>query len=177
MNKKRETGSFSTDGNNDHHVLTVNHQTCRFYETYQDGDPDPYCATCTANSGWSYASTSYAQPASPDSGGGTTDAAGLPLSPLTLHLSEIQAGAVNHALRFTSCLGCISGTGIWPAVGSTGGQLGAPPMGARFRLKARFRHYPVFTGRTSCSDSSETVRYVSCRRRLGRPHHRIERRH
>lgn len=36
--RKRETGSLTTDGNNDHHMVSVNHQTCQFYETYQDGN-------------------------------------------------------------------------------------------------------------------------------------------
>ena len=135
IKKKREHGAFTTDGNNDHHVLSVNHETCRFYETYQDGDPNANCSACTASSGWTYTSTTYNQPASGD-GGGTTDAAGLPLGPLTVHLSEILSGQINHALRFTSCLGCISDSFVWPALWSTGGQPGAPPMGARFRLKS-----------------------------------------
>lgn len=136
-NTKREHGAFTTDGSNDHHLLTVNHDTCQFYETYQDRDPNANCPTCTASSGWTYTSTMYSQPANGD-GGGTTDAAGLPLAPLTVHLSEILGGQINHALRFTTCAGCISNTSLWPALGSTGGQPGAPPMGARFRLKAAF---------------------------------------
>jgi hypothetical protein len=137
VNKKRETGANALDGNNDHHVLTLNRQTCQFYETYQDSDPNAYCSKCTANSGYTYRSTSYTQPGSGD-GGGTTDAAGLPLAPLTVHLSEILAGEIIHAMRFTTCLGCISNDSMWPAVGSTGAQPGAPPMGARFRLKSSF---------------------------------------
>ncbi len=133
VNKKRENGTYATDGNNDHHVLSVNHQTCQFYETYQDGGGNPYCPTCTANSGYTYNSSSYSQPYD-----GTTDAAGLPLAPLTVHLSEILSGQINHALRFTTCLGCISNQSQWPATGSTGAQPGAPPMGARFRLQASF---------------------------------------
>src|ERR1700742_4055432 len=80
--RKRETGSFTLDGNNDHHLLSVNRQSCQFYETYQDGLSIPECSTCTAASGWTYQSTSYAQPPYSGSGGGTTDAAGLPLAPL-----------------------------------------------------------------------------------------------
>ena len=87
-NRKREGGAFPTDGNNDHHMVSVNHQTCQFYETYQEGNPNSQCSSCNANSGWQYASTSYTQPT-----GGTTDAAGLPLAPLTVHLSEVKAGA------------------------------------------------------------------------------------
>lgn len=131
--KKRETGAYTTDGNNDHHMIVLNRQTCQIYETYQDGNHNSACPSCTAQSGWTYASNSYKQP-----GGGTTDAAGLPLEALTLHLAEIRSGAVTHALRFSACAGCISNSHAWPATSSTGGQAGAAPMGARFRLRASY---------------------------------------
>ena len=136
--KKREGGAYALDGSSDHHMLVINRQSCQFYETYQDGDPITSCPACTAVSGWTYSSTSYQQPVDPAQGGGTTDAAGLPLAPLTVHLSEIKAGVIKHALRFTTCLGCIGRSTRWPAVGSTGAQPSAPPMGARFRLKQSF---------------------------------------
>ncbi len=136
-NKKRETGADTTDGENDHHMLVLNHQTCQFYETYQEGNLNPYCPGCTAASGWTYHGTDSAQP-NGNNGGGTTDAAGLPLAPLTLHLSEIKAGSVNHALRFTACAGCIGAQFLWPAISTTASQPGSSPMGARFRLKANF---------------------------------------
>ncbi len=134
--RKREAGSLTLDSANDHHMTSLNHQTCQFYETYQDGMG---VNGTTAQSGYTYASTSYTQPSLLD-GGGTTDAAGLPLLPLTLHLSEIESGSVNHALRFTSCTGCISNKFVWPATYSTGGVLSsaAAPMGSRWRLKASF---------------------------------------
>ncbi|MBV9265010.1 MAG: choice-of-anchor D domain-containing protein, partial [Acidobacteriaceae bacterium] len=131
--RKREGGAYTTDSINDHHLLTINRDTCQIYETYQDNVPVVGCPECTAASGWTYASTSYQQPT-----GGTTDAAGLPIAALTFTLNEIQAGAINHALRFTACTGCVSNQSLWPATGSTGGQPGAPPMGARFRLKSNF---------------------------------------
>ncbi len=145
--KKREGGAYAPDGSSDHHMLAINRQTCQFYETYQDGDPISSCPACTAVSGWTYPSTSYQQPVDPAQGGGTTDAAGLPLAPLTLHLSEIKAGVIKHALRFTTCLGCIGSSSRWPAIGSTGAQPSAPPMGARFRLKQSFdiSGFPVTT--------------------------------
>jgi hypothetical protein len=135
--KKRETGAYTTDGMNDHHMLVLNHQSCQFYETYQEGVPNAVCPECTAASGWTYNSGSYTQP-SQATGGGTTDAAGMPLAALTFHLSEIQDGAIRHAMRFTSCTGCISNQFVWPAIYSTGWEPGGPPMGTRFRLKASF---------------------------------------
>lgn len=135
--KKREAGAYPTDGMNDHHMFVLNHESCQFYETYQEGNPNAMCPTCTSESGWTYNSTSYTQPAAAD-GGGATDAAGLPLGPLTLHLSEIKAGQVLHALRFTACVGCISHGVMWPATSSTGANPSSAPMGARFRLKSSF---------------------------------------
>ena len=133
--RTREGGSYTTDGNNDHHMITLNRQTCHWYETYQDNltgsvtpTPAPYAA-----SGWDYLGSSYTQPSD-----GTTDAAGLPLMPLTVHLSEMQAGAIHHAMRFTSCAGCISHVALWPATGSTAYSASSAPMGSRWRLKASY---------------------------------------
>lgn len=133
VDMKREEGAFTRDGNNDHHLFIVNRSSCAFFETYQQFAADPSCVGCTAQSGWAYSATSYAAPLH-----GTTDAAGLPLGPLTLHLAELESGMIKHALRFTACAGCVSSQNIWPANGSTGGQPGAPPMGSRLRLKATF---------------------------------------
>jgi hypothetical protein len=153
-NRKREGGAFPTDGNNDHHMVSVNHQTCQFYETYQEGNPNASCASCNANSGWKYPSTSYVQPT-----GGTTDAAGLPLEPLTVHLSEVKAGAINHAMRFTLCTGCIySGSHLWPATASNGSNTpAAPPLGARFRLKSTLVPSGVFAVNLTSGGSGYTV--------------------
>ncbi len=134
---KRQNGAFTTDEDMDHHMVSVNTQTCQFYETNQQGVPLTECPTCTAESGWTYSSTSYALP-STGTGGGSADESGLPLAALTVHLSEIYAGHISHALRFTACAACV-GSGVrWPATGSSGAQSGAPPAGTRFRLKASF---------------------------------------
>lgn len=135
--KKRENGAYTTNSSADHHMLVLNYRSCQFYETYQEGVPNPACPLCSAASGWTFSNGSYTQPNRVD-GGGSTDAAGMPLEPLTIHLSEIQAGVINHALRFTACAGCISNQFVWPANQSTGAEPNAPPMGTRFRLKASF---------------------------------------
>ena len=137
-NRNREGGALTTDGGNDHHMITINHETCQFFETYHDYETGltrghPY----TANSGYDYTSSTYSQPHG-EEGGGTTDAAGLPLLPLTVHFSEWEAGVIHHALRFTSCIGCISSPPLWPAVGSTAATPGAAPMGSRWRLKRSY---------------------------------------
>jgi hypothetical protein len=165
-NRKRETGALTTDYNNDHHMVSLNRQTCHFYETYAD-EQVTETRPWTATSGWHYSSTSYAQP-STDDGGGTTDAAGLPLEPLTLHLSEIRAGAVNHALRFTLCTGCINNaTFLWPATGANGSPTpSAPPMGARFRLKQSYSITGVYNTYVEANGSgytsAPTVTFSGC---------------
>jgi hypothetical protein len=131
IHRRRETGSLTMDNDADHHVIAINRETCHVYETYQDGlHGDGW----NASSGNEYVSTASTQP------GAATDAAGLPLLPLLLHLSEINAGAVSHALRFTSCTACISSESyMWPATTSNGSATpNTAPMGARLRLKAGF---------------------------------------
>lgn len=141
--QKRENGSLTTDARVDHHLLLVNQSTCQFYETNQSGISIDSCPTCTAQSGWTYKSTDYQQPAGP-----SADSAGLPLAPLTLHLSELQNAAITHALRFTACAECVGTQATWPALSSPGLQPGAPPMGARFRLKASvdISAFPPYAG-------------------------------
>lgn len=135
--QKRENGAYTTDEALDHHMISLNTQTCQFYETNQQGIPLSKCSSCTAESGWTYASTSYALP-STASGGGSADEAGLPLAALTVHLSEFYASHISHALRFTLCNACV-GPGVrWPATTSAGSESGAPPVGTRFRLKPSF---------------------------------------
>ncbi len=131
LQQKRENGSLTTDSRVDHHLVVLNQSTCQFYETNQAGIQIASCPTCTAQSGWTYSGTSYQQPTA-----ATADPAGLPLAPLTLHLSELESGVVTHALRFTACAECVGDQAIWPAVTSSGLQNAAPSMGTRFRLKA-----------------------------------------
>jgi hypothetical protein len=67
----------------------------------------------------------------------SADAAGLPILPGLARFDEVQAGAIDHALRFT--VDCTQKGFIHPAThqaGSCGAN--APPMGLRLRLKASF---------------------------------------
>ena len=76
----------------------------------------------------------------------SADAAGLPVLPGLVKVSEVQAGAIHHALRFTvqkSQQGYIH-----PATHAAGdNNASLPPMGLRLRLKASFDTSP-FTGPT-----------------------------
>jgi hypothetical protein len=138
---KRENGAFVSDQNgSDHHILAVNKDNCQFWEVYNNYfAPRPVNGVnYTATSGYSYNGLSYSLPTS-----GTTDAAGLPLGPLTLHLDEVKAGAVHHAVRFTLAGGFVYGNSnfvYWPATQPHYANCctNSPPYGARFRLKASY---------------------------------------
>ena len=139
---KREGGTFGTRLNDtDHHTVTVQKDNCQFYEIYNSWFISGWCRDgktqgCNAQSGLTYGWNTYALPS-----GGSTDAAGLPLAPLTLRLAEIKAGAINHAMRFTIAGGYIQNSPYWPANsynGGCGGCVNNPPYGARFRLKASY---------------------------------------
>jgi hypothetical protein len=115
----------------DRHVLVAS-ANCHLYELYD--------ASRTAR-GWKAASGAVFDLSSnalrPD-GWTSADAAGLPILPGLVRASEVRAGHIDHALRFT-----VSTTQrgyIHPAThqaGATNSRL-VPPMGARFRLKRSY---------------------------------------
>ena len=116
----------------DMHAIVVDTTHCRLFETW---DTTVRSNRWHAGSGatWSLGSNVLR----PD-GWTSADAAGLPILPGLLRWSEVKAGAVNHAIRFTTDV--TSRHHLWPArhdAGSTD-STAYPPMGARFRLKASF---------------------------------------
>ena len=121
----------------DRHALMVDRSTCTLYELWHAR----YSAKgSTAGSGaiWHLDSDALRP-----RGWTSADAAGLPILPGLLDFAEVQAAVahgttIDHAIRFTADV--TRTQFIWPArheAGSTG-RVGAPPMGARFRLKAGF---------------------------------------
>jgi serine/threonine-protein kinase len=71
----------------------------------------------------------------------SADAAGLPIAPLVFNADELAAGSINHAIRFTLPNPRIRAhVFVHPAThaGAPRGPVSAPPMGARFRLKASY---------------------------------------
>jgi serine/threonine-protein kinase len=69
------------------------------------------------------------------------DAAGLPIAPLLFNADEIASGSINHAIRFILPNERIRAkVFVHPAThaGHPLGPVTAPPMGARFRLKASY---------------------------------------
>jgi len=122
---------IEVEGGSDRHALMVDADTCTLYELYDawwnDGEP-------SAGSG---AIFDLASNELRPSGWTSADAAGLPIFPGLVRWDEVQAGAIEHAIRFT--VACTSRRYVWPARHQAGeADRRCPPMGARFRLKAGF---------------------------------------
>lgn len=117
----------------DRHAIVVDKRTCRLYETWNTRTRD---GRWRAGSGavWSLRSNRLRT-----DGWTSADAAGLPILPGLLRWSEVKAGEVDHAIRFTTDV--TSRHHLWPARHDAGSRdsRAYPPMGARFRLRASFR--------------------------------------
>lgn len=122
------------ESSSDAHVLVVRLGECKLYELYHAvKQPDN---NWNADSGAVYTLTVNA-PLRP-AGWTSADAAGLPMLPGLARYDEVAAGAINHALRFTS--NTTMDAYIWPARHQAPylATPTSPPMGQRFRLKAGF---------------------------------------
>jgi hypothetical protein len=122
----------------DMHVLVVETGSCTLYETFSSTFVGP---------GWSCGSGAKFDLSSdslrPD-GWTSADAAGLAILPGLVKVSEVTAGAVNHAIRFT--MNSTQQAYIHPATHAAGkDDPTLPPMGLRLRLKASF-DTSTFTG-------------------------------
>jgi len=125
-NAPREHGS-------DHHVLVVREGECKLYELYN--------ATKINDTTWNASNGAIFDLRSnslrPDTWT-SADAAGLPILPGLVRYEEVQAGEINHAIRFT--IQRSQRAYVWPArhFASSITDQNVPPMGMRFRLKASF---------------------------------------
>lgn len=119
------------EGGSDRHALVIDSDSCVLYEIYDahwnGGNP-------WAGSGAVFDLSSNAlRPA----GWTSADAAGLPIFAGLVRYDEVQAGAIDHAIRFT--VECTRNRYVWPARHQAGiANRDCPPMGARFRLRAGF---------------------------------------
>ncbi len=116
----------------DRHTVVVDTSACRLYETW---------LTRTSGSRWlagSGATWALGSNHLRTDGWTSADAAGLPILPGLLRWDEVRAGAVNHAIRFTT--NATSAAHLWPARhdAGSGSVASYPPMGARFRLSASY---------------------------------------
>lgn len=122
-NPKRENAS-------DRHILMWDTEACDLYELFNARKVD---GKWRASSGaiWDLRSNALR----PD-GWTSADAAGLPILPGLVRWSEVNAGAINHAIRFTAPE--TRDAHIYPARhhAGIGNSASLPPMGLRIRLKA-----------------------------------------
>lgn len=116
----------------DRHVIAVDTDNCILYELYY---AFPQTASWSAGSGAIYNLYSSAlRPA----GWTSTNAAGTPNFPGLVRYDEVASGEIRHAINMT--LAYTRNAYIWPArhAASYSSDLGLPPLGQRFRLKANF---------------------------------------
>ena len=124
----------------DMHILVIQQGTCALYETWDTTYVGP---GWHAGSGAKFGLTSDAL--RPD-GWTSADAAGLPVLPGLVKVSEVNAGAIHHAMRFT--VSKSQQAYIHPATHAAGdANTSLPPMGLRLRLKPGFST-AGFTGAT-----------------------------
>ena len=131
-------GGSNADG--DRHILMLDLQSCMLYELFWAWPPgvgeNPYDNVWYAGSGAIFDLRSNAL--RPD-GWTSADAAGLPILPGLVRYDEVvQAGVINHALRFT-----VRDTQrgyIHPAThfASDTTNQNVPPMGLRLRMKSDY---------------------------------------
>ena len=124
----------------DMHVLVIQQGSCQLYETWSSTFTGP---------GWSCGSGAKFDLNSNTlrtDGWTSADAAGLPILPGLVKVSEVQAGAIRHAIRFT--MASTQQGYIHPATHAAGdSDASLPPMGLRLRLKASF-DVNAYTGPT-----------------------------
>jgi hypothetical protein len=131
----------------DRHAIMVDPTTCRLYELYDARYRGAHRSTAGSGAIWDLASNAL-RPA----GWTSADAAGLPILPGLVNYDEVMSGHVDHAIRMTA--ETTDTRYIWPARHEAGAMHNAsdPPMGARFRLSARF-HLP----RSRCARACQVV--------------------
>jgi serine/threonine-protein kinase len=122
----------------DCHLIVVDRGRGKLYEAYQANSAED---VLTAN----FLAVWDLNRVYPLSGRGdqctSADAAGFPIAPLLFNADELATGSINHAIRFILPNPRIRAhVFVHPAThaGAPRGPVSAPPMGARFRLKASY---------------------------------------
>jgi len=118
----------------DRHVIVLERDRCRLYELYKARRlAGGRRWRAGAGATWSLRSNRLRP-----RGFTSADAAGLPILPGLARYDEVQAGEIDHAIRFTAEEPRDSY--VYPARHSDGSSESRklPPMGARVRLKASF---------------------------------------
>jgi hypothetical protein len=115
----------------DRHLLMIDKVACRLWELYAASD-EPSGWTAGSGAIWNLGSNALRP-----NGWTSADAAGLPIYPGLARYSEVAAGVISHALRFTVPV-TRQRMHLYPARHDAGSSTSAsaPPMGLRLRLKA-----------------------------------------
>ena len=118
------------NGKGDRHILVIDRDNRLLYELFNAHKTEK---------GWKAGSGAIFKLDSNElrpEGWTSADAAGLPIFPGLVRFDEVNAGAINHALRFT--VRKSQKAFIWPARhhASSDKDAARPPMGLRVRLKA-----------------------------------------
>jgi hypothetical protein len=92
----------------DHHILILDVDACRLWETYHSYSPAAGTWNIYGSSTWDLKSSAL-RPA----GWTSSDAAGFPIMPLLLRADEASTGTISHALRFT--VNTSRQSYVWPA--------------------------------------------------------------
>jgi hypothetical protein len=126
-------GGNPVSNNGDRHILIVDVDNHKLYECWRAFKDAADINWKAANGAIFDLSSNHYRPDGWTSG----DAAGLPIFPGLVRYDEIQAGAINHAVRFT--VAKTQKGWITPARHQAGsGDTTYAPMGLRLRLKASF---------------------------------------
>ena len=119
------------EAGSDRHVLVIDSGNCHLYETFASQYVGP---------GWNAGSGAvfdFSSNALRPDGWTSADAAGLPIFAGLVRYYEVQAGAIDHALRFTAH--ATQNGFVHPATHQAGiADAALPPMGLRVRLKASY---------------------------------------
>ncbi len=123
----------AVEAGSDHHVIVVDRGDCQLYETFD--------STRQAGGSWSAGSGArwdLRSNALRPEGWTSADAAGLPILAGLVRYEEVEAGRIDHAIRFTAPR--TQRGYLWPArhFASSDSDPNLPPMGAWFRLRADF---------------------------------------
>ncbi|HTC95120.1 MAG TPA: plastocyanin/azurin family copper-binding protein [Terriglobales bacterium] len=121
----------SPSGNGDCHILIVDKDACILYELDAAATQGPGQWSAFSGAIWSLKSNALRTDTWT-----SADAAGLPILPGLVRFDEVNAGLINHALRFTMVH--TQKAHIYPARHDASSNTGmfVPPMGLRVRLKA-----------------------------------------
>lgn len=133
-----QPGYHCSSDDDDCHLIVVDRGHSKLYEAYHANYAD---GVLTANGIVVWDLNRVYPPSGRGDQCSSADAAGFPIAPLLFNADELASGSINHAIRFILPNSRIrAGVFVHPAThaGAPRGPATAPPMGARFRLKASF---------------------------------------